>query len=67
MQIIAAATSRTIIPKYVEKHHIIPKSLGGNNRKENLVNLSAREHFICHRLLVKMLNGDAKNKMIYAL
>lgn len=67
MQIIAAATSRTNIPEYVEKHHIIPKSLGGNNRKENLVNLSAREHFICHRLLVKMLNGDAKNKMIYAL
>lgn len=31
---------------YSEKHHIIPKSLGGNNKKENLVSLTAREHFV---------------------
>ena len=30
---------------YYEKHHIIPKSLGGSNSADNLVNLSAREHF----------------------
>jgi 5-methylcytosine-specific restriction endonuclease McrA len=41
---------------YVEKHHVIPKSLGGSNRKENLVKLTAREHFICHRLLTKMVD-----------
>ena len=28
---------------YVEKHHIIPKSEGGTNDKDNLVNLTARE------------------------
>lgn len=67
MQIITASLVRTDIPDYCEKHHIIPKSLGGNNRKENLVKLSAREHFICHRLLVKMTEGTAKNKMVYAL
>lgn len=33
---------------YFEKHHIIPKCLGGDNEKENLVLLTAREHFICH-------------------
>ena len=32
---------------YYEKHHIQPKSLGGSNKKENLVRLTAREHFIC--------------------
>jgi hypothetical protein len=52
---------------YTEKHHIIPKSLGGSNKKENLVNLSAREHFICHRLLVKMTTGRDKVKMSYAI
>mgnify|MGYP003339642708 CR=1 FL=1 len=31
---------------YVERHHIIPKSLGGSNLKDNLVFLTGREHFI---------------------
>lgn len=38
---------------YTEKHHIIPKSLGGNNSKENIIHLSGREHFIAHWLLWK--------------
>lgn len=49
---------------YTEEHHIIPKSLGGSNSKENLVNLTAREHFICHWLLTKMVeNSKDKYKM----
>jgi len=48
---------------YTEKHHIIPKSLGGSNRKDNIAVLTAREHFICHRLLVKMTTGINKVKM----
>jgi len=52
---------------YVEKHHILPVSLGGTNEKHNLVNLTARQHFICHWLLTKMVNGEAKKKMIFAL
>jgi len=54
---------------YYEKHHIQPKSLGGTNDKENLVKLTAREHFICHWLLVKMYNKGTveRNKMLCAL
>lgn len=52
---------------YTEKHHIIPKSLGGDNSKENLVRLSARQHYICHVLLVKMTEARYKSKMGYAL
>jgi 5-methylcytosine-specific restriction endonuclease McrA len=51
---------------YTESHHIIPKSLGGSNDKDNLVDLTAREHFICHRLLTKMTIGIAKQKMTFA-
>lgn len=51
---------------YTEKHHIIPKSLGGSNEPENLVRLSAKEHFICHLLLTKMTEGKAKEKMVNA-
>ena len=52
---------------YVERHHIIPKSLGGSNKKENIIALTAREHFVCHRLLVKMTIGRDKMKMSYAI
>jgi len=52
---------------YTERHHIIPKSLNGTDDKNNLVDLTAREHFICHWLLTKMYTGEAKAKMIYAL
>ena len=52
---------------YTERHHVIPKSLNGTDDKTNLVDLTAREHFICHWLLTKMYTGEAKSKMIYAL
>lgn len=39
---------------YSERHHIIPKSFGGTDKKENIVRLTAREHFICHYLLCKI-------------
>lgn len=46
---------RTYIPEgYTENHHIIPRSLGGDNSEINLVNLTAKEHFLCHYLLAKM-------------
>lgn len=36
---------------YYEKHHIIPKSEGGSDKAENLVLLTAKEHYIAHLLL----------------
>lgn len=52
---------------YTEDHHIIPKSLGGNDAQDNIVSLTARQHFICHWLLTKMYIGENRAKMIYAL
>ena len=40
---------------YYESHHIYPKSLGGSNDEENLVLLTAKEHFVAHHLLTKMV------------
>ncbi len=51
---------------YGEKHHILPKSLGGVD-VDNIIKLSAREHFVCHWLLTKMTTGAAKKKMTHAL
>lgn len=42
------------LEEYFETHHIIPKCLGGSDDIENLVKLTAREHFISHLLLTKM-------------
>jgi|688.fasta_scaffold280789_3 NADH:ubiquinone oxidoreductase subunit len=56
---------KTPFDGYTEKHHIIPKSIGGSDLKENLVCLSAREHFVCHYLLTKMF--QPKTKEFYSM
>ena len=48
---------------YSENHHIVPSSLGGTTIASNLVKLTAKEHYICHLLLTKMVNGNAIYKM----
>lgn len=66
-QIIEHARQRENIDGYTETHHIVPKSLGGSDLPENLVVLTAREHYVCHRLLTKMTTGKEKSKMVFAL
>ena len=57
-QLILKAKSRSNLIGYSEIHHIIPKSLGGLNSKSNLVQFTAREHFIAHILLAKIHGGN---------
>lgn len=45
---------------YFERHHIIPKCIGGSDEDTNLVNLTPEEHFIAHKLLAKMFPGNYK-------
>jgi hypothetical protein len=56
-----------ILNDYTETHHIKPRSLGGSDDPFNLVELTAREHFVCHWLLTKMYTGESRSKMINAL
>lgn len=49
---------------YYENHHIFPKCLNGTNNKENLVLLTAREHFFIHKLLTKIYPNN--KSLIYA-
>lgn len=58
--------SKKTASEYVERHHILPRSLGGSNHKINLVYLTAKEHFICHWLLYKFSTGINKSKMANA-
>ena len=50
-----------------ESHHILPRSMGGSNKKENLVNLSYSDHFRAHMLLVECTSGKAKSGMCFAI
>jgi hypothetical protein len=44
--------------EYVEKHHILPRRLGGGNETANIVRLTAADHFFAHLLLAKIHGGD---------
>jgi len=45
---------RPIIDGYKERHHIIPRCMGGSDEVDNLVDLTPEEHFVAHQLLVKI-------------
>ena len=61
--IIDRARNRTL-QGYRERHHVIPRCMGGTNDNDNLVELTAREHFIVHKLLVEIYPRE--HKLVYA-
>ena len=50
-RLIDNAKKRNCGDGYYETHHIIPRSEGGSNSKDNLVRLTPKEHFVAHKLL----------------
>ena len=56
-----------VLPKetYTERHHIIPRCMGGPDDKSNLVDLTAKEHFIVHKLLVEIY--PTSNELVNAI
>jgi hypothetical protein len=66
-QNIVATAKQRITNGYTETHHILPRSLGGLDSEDNLVRLTAREHFVCHWLLTKIYTGEERGKMINAM
>ena len=52
--LIEKAIERGSVEGFSERHHVLPRSLGGPDDNENLVELTGREHFVAHLLLHKM-------------
>lgn len=50
-RLIERARNRAI-DGYVERHHVVPRCIGGGNEKANIVRLTGREHWFAHKLLV---------------
>ena len=48
----------------VERHHVIPKSMGGSNDPDNIVALPVRAHFLAHWMLWKMY-GNGKMALAF--
>lgn len=43
-----------ILEGYVERHHIVPRCMGGSDDIKNLVELTPEEHYLAHLLLIKI-------------
>ena len=52
---------------YVEKHHIIPRSMGGSDDGDNLVYLTSREHFLAHWLLYRIYKSKEMALAFHAM
>jgi len=53
-RLILSARGRAKPLGYTERHHVLPRSMGGGDESENIVVLTAREHYIVHWLLFKI-------------
>jgi len=53
--------------RITERHHIVPRSLGGSDDPDNIIEVSPRVHYLLHLLLYKITSGDDKKKMWYAV
>ena len=50
-------TKQPVKPTYFEKHHIVPRSLGGGNEKSNIIRLVPEDHLFAHLMLAKVHGG----------
>lgn len=50
--------------EYHERHHIVPKCMGGTDNENNLIDLFAKEHYEAHKLLA--LENSDNYSLIYA-
>jgi len=75
---IVARGKERILEGYKERHHIVPRCMGGTDDPDNLVDLTPEEHFVCHQLLVKiypenprlihavtMMTGEKRGNKLY--
>ena len=63
-RLIERARKRVLCGGYFEKHHVVPRCIGGDNSSENIVRLTAEEHLIAHLLLVRI--HPLSENLIYA-
>jgi len=63
-KLINRAKNRILTEGY-ERHHIIPRCMGGSDDPSNIANLTPEEHYVAHQLLVKLYPENTK--LIFAV
>lgn len=63
-QLIEHRQKNVLTTGYIERHHIVPSSLGGTDESSNIVALTGREHYIAHLLLARF---NRCSQTVYAL
>ena len=63
-KLIDRAKTRNLDSEFIERHHIIPRCLGGSDSLDNLVALTPAEHYVAHQLLVKIYPDN--DLLVYA-
>lgn len=53
-----------LLEGYTEKHHIVPRCMGGSDWIDNIVSLTPEEHYVAHQLLIKIYPDN--KKLVYA-
>lgn len=48
------------LDSYTERHHIVPRCLGGSDDPNNIVALTPEEHYVAHQLLVKIYPDNVR-------
>jgi hypothetical protein len=64
-KIVEHRLSNPPVNSYTESHHIIPVCMNGTNDKDNLVQVTSKEHYILHHLLVKIYPDNSSLKYAF--
>lgn len=52
---------------YTENHHILPKSMSGSNKPENIIKFTARQHFLAHWMLWKAYQNKTATRAFWLM
>ena len=63
--IIDRSISRPVCDGYTERHHIVPRCMGGGDDPANISVLTGREHYIAHKLLKKIHPTNRKLRIAF--
>lgn len=58
-RLIARARGRSLVG-YRERHHVLPRCMGGGDEKGNIVELTGEEHYVAHQLLAKQYPQNSR-------
>ena len=67
IRLITDILSQELQTGYIEKHHIVPKSMGGSNKQSNIICLTSRQHYLAHWMLWKAFKNKSMTAAFFFL